>query len=205
MDTQARILDGTEQLFFRFGIKGITMDDIARNLGISKKTIYQFFEDKNALVQSLIGTHLQRNEKRMCALPEQSENAIHEIILTMEHMVEMFKRTNPAMFHDLMKYHPAAYATFQDFRRKKLYDIISKNLERGIKEKLYRPDIHIPTLAILRLEEVQMSFDPSIFEGVARALHEVHHELIKHFLFGISTVKGHKLVNEYLNINENDL
>src|ERR1700752_3026143 len=103
-----RILDGSGELFLKAGIRSVTMDDIAKHLGMSKKTIYQFFKDKNELVMALVKKKLQDDEDQMCALISQSGNVIEEMINMMKCSEEIFSRINPIVIHDLQKYHPDA-------------------------------------------------------------------------------------------------
>src|SRR6195952_2956104 len=93
-----RIISGGEELFLQAGIKSVTMDDIARHLGMSKKTIYQFFGDKNELVVSLVKNRMQEDEKEMNAIMESSENVIEEMIKMMKCSEEILSRANPIVF-----------------------------------------------------------------------------------------------------------
>lgn len=199
-----RIVENAEEMFFKYGIKTITMDDIARQLGMSKKTIYQHFEDKDKLVELLIANHIAKNTTEICSYQTIAKDAIHEVILSMKHLGEMFSKINPTMFYDLFKYHHESWKLFREFKNTKLAQFIESNLKRGINEKLYRNDISIKTLAKLRIEEVEMGFNQDVFPPDQFKIVEVQIELLKHFLLGISSIKGHKMVNNYMNITEID-
>ncbi|MFN5794805.1 MAG: TetR/AcrR family transcriptional regulator [Bacteroidota bacterium] len=199
-----RIIESAEEMFFRYGIKSITMDDIAKQLGMSKKTIYQHFSDKDKLVESLIREHITRNTSKMCHFKASAKNAIEEVLYTMKHLGEMFSKINPTMFYDLFKYHHESWKIYKDFKDKYIASIVEANLARGIQEKLYRSDIHIKVLAKLRIEQVEMGFNQDIFPSDQFSLVEVQIEMLKHFLLGISSIKGHKLVNAHMNILEHD-
>lgn len=199
-----RIIESAEEMFFRYGIKSITMDDIAKQLGMSKKTIYQHFSDKDKLVESLINEHIKRNTSQMCHFQSSAKNAIEEVLNTMKHLGEMFSKINPTMFYDLFKYHHESWKIYKNFKDKNLASMVEANLARGIQEKLYRSDIHLKALAKLRIEEVEMGFNQDIFPSDQFSLVEVQIEMLKHFLLGISSIKGHKLVNTYMNILEHE-
>ncbi|MDB5145664.1 MAG: hypothetical protein JWQ66_4377, partial [Mucilaginibacter sp.] len=109
MSQTERIISGGEELFLKAGIKSVTMDDIAKHLGMSKKTIYQFFKDKNELVFALVRKKLQDDEDQMCAIISKSGNVIEEMINMMKCSEEIFSRINPIVIHDLQKYHPEAW------------------------------------------------------------------------------------------------
>jgi AcrR family transcriptional regulator len=204
MEPKDKIMLGAEELFFKFGIKSMTMDDIARHLGMSKKTIYQFFEDKDALVTYLVNEHIKKNEKEMCVFAESSKNAIHEVFISLTHINEMFSKANPLLFHDMQKYHVTAWNSFKSFKDGCLTKIVVDNLKRGISEGLYREDINIKILAHMRVHEIEMTFNPYIFPPTQFNMLEVMQQLLKHFLLGICTLKGHRLVNKYLEITEKE-
>src|ERR1700744_2493142 len=151
MEQIERIIRGGEELFMQAGIKSVTMDDIARHLGMSKKTIYQFFKDKNELVIALIKMKLQDDECQMAEIISGSGNVIEEMINMMKCSEEMFARINPIVIHDLQKYHPEAWKQFQDFKMKVLVQTMEDLLEKGTKQGYIRPDIDIKVLARMRM------------------------------------------------------
>src|SRR4051812_9298045 len=96
-ETGTRIKEKAHELFMRYGLRSVSMDDIANGLGMSKKTIYQYYADKDELVLGVIDDELTRN-KRVCELDrERSDNAIHEIFLAMDMVVELFSSMNPSL------------------------------------------------------------------------------------------------------------
>ncbi len=106
METEIRILAGAEELFSRFGIKNVTMDEIARHLGMSKKTIYLHYIDKNKLVQEVVNRMIQAHDHQCKEFESKSENAINEIFLIMNYMNAFFSQMNPNLFFDMQRYHP---------------------------------------------------------------------------------------------------
>ena len=111
-----RIIQGGEELFLTAGIKSVTMDDIAKHLGMSKKTIYQFFKDKNELVIALTKKKLKEDEDQVAEIISRSGNVIEEMINMMKCSEEIFSRINPIVIHDMQKYHPDAWKQFQNFK-----------------------------------------------------------------------------------------
>ena len=103
MKTKDRILKGAEELFFKYGIKSITMDDISKHLAISKKTIYHYFEDKNEVVETLMKERMRANECEVEDIAKESENVIAEVFGLMKHISTMFSQMNPNLFYDLQK------------------------------------------------------------------------------------------------------
>jgi AcrR family transcriptional regulator len=204
IQTRQRILEGTQELFFRHGVKSVTMDDVASHVGMSKKTIYSSFRDKNDLVTGLAEMELDCQRTDLDDIHRKSDNAIDEIMKIMNMLSRSFSKMNPSLFYDLQRFHPSAWKKFREFKDKKLRGFIEDNLKRGIKQHLYRRDLNIRILARLRLAELEFGFDPVAFPPDQFNVREVQLELIDHFLHGITTLKGHKLINKYKHITEEE-
>ncbi|MFN8153956.1 MAG: TetR/AcrR family transcriptional regulator [Bacteroidia bacterium] len=197
MELEQRIMAGAEELFCRFGIKNVTMDDIARHLGMSKKTIYQHFEDKNKIVMAMIIWSIEDHTRQFSDFEHQAKNAIEEILLTMNYMKGVFARTNPNMFFDMQRYHPDVWQVFRKFKEEKVLEMVLRNLEKGRTQGLYRMDFNLRIIARLRLEEIELAMNPFAFPADKYNMHDVQVQILDHFLHGICTVKGHKLLNKY--------
>ena len=187
MEPKERILRGAEELFFRYGIKSITMDDIARHLCISKKTIYQSFQDKD----------------EVCKLSSSAPNIIEEIFQIMDHLTTTFGQINSNVFYDLQKYHPKSWDLFKKFKENCIQKAMEDALIKGITDGIVRPDISTKILAKLRMEEVEMGFNPELFPPDKFNILDVQLALIDHFLHGICTLEGHKLVIQHKLLKEN--
>jgi len=197
-----RIIDGAAELFLQAGIKSVTMDDIARHLGMSKKTIYQFFQDKNELVLALVTKRLKDDEKEMSQLISKSTNVIEEMIAMMKCSEEIFSRANPIVIHDMQKYHPDAWKQFQNFKSGVIVRTLEELLTKGIKQGYIRPDIDVKVIARMRVMQVEMGFNASLFPIAEFNTWKVQQQMLEHFNYGICTLKGYKLLNQYKNINE---
>lgn len=204
MDNKARILQGAHELFFRYGIKSVTMDDIARHLGMSKKTIYQFYTDKDEIVFTLSSATQEMHSKSFAGIAANAKDPIDEILQTMRHMAVMFSTMNPNLFYDLQKYHPKSWENFKNFKEKFMMQLVINNLEKGKKQGLYRPDIDPAVIARLRIEEVEMGMNPVIFPPDKFKLVDVEVALLDHWMHGICTLKGHKLINKYRQVTEEE-
>jgi AcrR family transcriptional regulator len=204
METKERILKGAEELFFKYGIKSVTMDDIAKHLAVSKKTIYQFFEDKNELVETLLSVKLKEDECEFQAIANNSENMIVEVFNMMKHMGVVFAKINPSIFYDLQKYHPNAWKQFKVFKQETMAKMVEASIERGMKEGLVRNDINAKVISRLRIEQVELGFNSEIFPPDRFKMVDVQLAMIDHFLHGICTLKGHKLINKYKQVTEEE-
>jgi AcrR family transcriptional regulator len=197
-----RIIQGGEELFLKAGIKSITLDDIARHLGMSKKTIYQFFKDKNELVIALVKKKLKEDEEQITDIISKSTNVIDEMINMMKCSEDIFSRINPIVIHDMQKYHPEAWTEFQKFKADVIVSTLEELLTKGIRQGYIRPDIDVRIMAMMRVSQVEMGFNTSIFPLAEFNPWKVQVQFLEHFNYGICTLKGYKLLNQYKNINE---
>ena len=202
METKDRILAKAKELFMLYGVKSITMDEIAAQLGVSKKTIYQFFSDKDQLVFSVMQEELEDSRENCLRCSSGSENAIHECFLNLDRFVEHVREMNPALLYDLKKFHPEAFHMVSSFKTSFFLDMVRKNLEAGIRQGLYRADIHVEVIARFRVNSVYLIFSPEFTESSGLSLLDLQQELFLHFLHGIATAKGEQLVQKYLKERE---
>ena len=117
MEPQEKILKTALSLFFKYGIKHVTMDDIAKELGISKKTIYQFYKEKDDLITQLCAVEIKSQRCGFEEVAKQSSDALHEIMLISEQMMQMLQGVNPVFFKDLQKFYPSVYEMFNNFKK----------------------------------------------------------------------------------------
>ena len=173
------------------------MDEIANQLGISKKTIYQSFADKDELVDEVITDLLLFNKERCNKDRFNADNAIQEVFLAMEMVDEMFENMNPTILYDLERNHPHTFKKFQHHKHSFLFMVIKENIERGKKEELYRADINTDVVTKIRLETIMLPFDQEIFPKNKFNLVDLEQQMIEYYLFGIATIKGYKLITKY--------
>lgn len=197
MDVKERILTKAADLFMRYGIRSITMDEIASQLGISKKTIYQFFTDKDDMVSAVIEQEVMRNEAECAQFRDHATDAVHEIFLALEDLDEMLKYTNPLMLYDLEKHHPKAFQKIKGYKYQFLYNALLDNLQRGIREGIYRSDFQTDIVAKNRIESAFLIFNPDLFPHSRYKMSEVSYELAMLFLHGVVSPEGKKLIEKY--------
>ena len=194
---QERILNKSRELMFQTGVKHVTMDDLATQLGISKKTIYQYYKDKDALVSSVVENELA-NHALICNQSMQAaDNAVHEIFLLMTVIQEMFNRMNPLALFEIEKYYPLAFEKIKNHKDDFIFSMISKNLEKGIAEGLYRKDVDVTILSKYRLETSLIPFNIHVFHPSKFDMLKVNLQIIEHFVYGVATLEGHKLMDAY--------
>jgi AcrR family transcriptional regulator len=192
-----RIQIKAHEMFLQYGIRSVSMDDIAAQLGISKKTLYQYYTDKDELVDAVLQYEIQHGQQDCQKCFRDSKDAVEEIFLTMERIVEQFRNMNPMVLYDLQKFHFNAFQKFLKYKNDFLLDVIRKNIERGISEELFRPEINADILSRFRLESMMIAFNMNVFPPRKYNLADVTLEIIEHYLFGLATLKGHNLILKY--------
>lgn len=197
MEPQERIVNKAHELFMRYGIRSVSMDEVANHLGISKKTIYQFYADKDALVEDVIDIEVKANQCECTLHKQKSENAIQEIFMAVDMMLEVVSKINPTVLFDLEKYHPKAFKKHNEFKNNFLYTIIKENLDWGKAEGLYREELKTDILARFRLASIFLVFNPEFFPLGKHSLPGVITEITDNFLNGLVSAKGLKLIQKY--------
>ena len=192
-----KIITESIALFLNYGIKSVTMDDIAKHLGMSKKTIYQHFKDKEEMIILATDQYFKNEHERMDGIEAGSENAVEALHNLTICLREQLKNAKANVLFDLKKYYVNAWNKYKRFKRDVIYESVINNLKRGITEGLYRSDLNVEILAQLRIGEIEMSFNWEYFPDDKFTLVDVHEQLLKHFTYGILSEKGFKLFENY--------
>jgi len=198
-EVKEKILTEAEALFLRYGFKSITMDDVARELGVSKKTLYQFFADKNDLVHQCVDHYLE-NMNNACRLIIASKemDAIEVMLQIAEQVRQMIKQVNPSSVYDLKKYFKSAWDKLEADRRGFIKHTIKENLELGMKKGLYRKDLDVEVTVSIYVYLIGMLTDPDHYEHQGMDIKTMQMEIIKYHLQSICTPKGMEMLEEKL-------
>jgi TetR/AcrR family transcriptional regulator, cholesterol catabolism regulator len=197
MEIKERIQGKAHELFMRFGVRSVSMDDIATQLGMSKKTIYQYFADKDELVDAVMDDEVSQTHADCDLCRRSSKDAIDEIFLSMEQIQEQFSQLNPMVLYDMEKFHPRAFGKFKKMKDEYLQQVVAANIKRGIKEELYRSEIHVEMMSRYRVETMMVPFAMAASAPAKFNLATVTQETMEHFLYGLATLKGYKLITKY--------
>lgn len=196
-DVKKKILKGAESLFMKYGVRSISMDDIARHLSVSKKTLYQHFADKEDIVTNTCQTHIEDMSREFEEIWKNSKNAIDELARISICLKQNSEEMNPSLLFDLQKYHPRAWNVWLNHKNNFIRESVIRNLEQGIAEGYFRPEIDKEVIATMRLELVQLAFDEDIFPASRFKLPDVQMQIFDHFVHGLVTEKGRKLYQKY--------
>jgi AcrR family transcriptional regulator len=197
MEAKERIMVKAEELFMQYGIRSVSMDDIANSLGMSKKTLYQYYADKDELVEAVVESHITGIQDDCLDCRKDAKDAIHEIFISLERIMEEFNNMNPMLLYDMEKFHFKAYQRFREHKDKFLAQIIRDNIEWGISDELYRADFNIDIMCKFRIESMMIPFNVALFPPGKYNLATLSEQIIEHFVYGMASIKGHKLIQKY--------
>lgn len=197
-DEMKSILLKVRELYNRYGVKSITMDDVARELGISKKTIYQYVTDKDDLVGKFVGNEITMRQEEICKCFNTGFNAIEELFELSIFMNKLIRDQNPATDHDLKKYYPHHYQKMVNVRRERIFNYIFQNLNKGKEEGLYRPEIDSEIISKLYLSRVETIHLNDLFTVEEFTSMRLFIELLNYHIRGIATEKGIDVLNKKL-------
>lgn len=183
-----RILD----IFLRCGIRSLTMDDIAAELKISKKTLYTFVKDKKDLVNKVMALNCAEDKSCCEVMTKESENAIDEILRISKHVGGKLQAVHPSVHYDLRKYYPAAWETMQQYHHNFVLTCIQENIERGIKEGFYRENINAEIISRIYISKIDIVFNADVFPPTQYNFLDVYAEMLVYHMHGIASPKGLK-------------
>lgn len=190
MDTLEKILSKAEELFFTYGVKNTTMDDLSRALGASKKTLYQFVTDKADLVNRTMEGHLKLEQSQIEEILKQAPNAIEEQLSIARHVTGHMKGINPAIVSDMLRFYPAAWQKFTDYKMTFIYNVMLNNMKRGMEEGLYRDDLNPDILAKIYIARMDLIIDQKLFPFAKYDFVSVYSETLNYHMHGIASAKG---------------
>lgn len=198
MDLKNKVIAESGCLFIKFGIKSISMDDISNRLGISKKTLYQVVNDKEELVKKAMEQHMNLEIQELKEISINSFDAIDEMVKVTHHVLDFFKRLNPVTQYDLEKYYRDYYIKMKKHHFEFIYAVIKTNLEKGIKQKIYRTDIDTDIISRLYIIKAMAILDDEIFPEALYEKAAIFKEHMIYHLRGIISENGLSLFNQHI-------
>jgi len=177
-------------VFMQYGIKSVTMDDMARHLGVSKKTIYGYVKDKNDLVRQTLLFQCKLEKDTIAGISEKNLSAIDEMFEIGKFVTSLLKGLHPAIHYDLEKYHAEAFREVQKAHESHIYTCMVANLKKGIKEGHYRKDLNADVIAKIYMRKIDVVFDPQIFPPSEIAFEDVYAILFRYHILGVASTKG---------------
>ncbi|TXB63928.1 TetR/AcrR family transcriptional regulator [Vicingus serpentipes] len=203
MDKHHHVIAEITKLFMKLGIKSLTMEDIARHVGISKKTLYLFVSDKNDLVKKGISLMIEHEKQTLSSAREESVNAIDELIGVTKCVSSEIGEIHPSVIFDLQKYHPEAWKLLENHKKAFIHSMMLDNLKRGIKEGYYRENINPEIIANIYIGMVDNILNPENPINKTLSIDKMHTEIIRYHIRGIANDKGLTYLKEALKNVEN--
>ncbi|NQX96446.1 MAG: TetR/AcrR family transcriptional regulator [Flavobacteriales bacterium] len=190
MEKKIEIIGAALELFMKYGIKSLTMDDIARHLHISKKTLYLYVSDKKELVKKGMELAIEDEQLMLCESIKLSKTAIDELVEITKCVSSRLREMHPSVLYDIQKYHPLAWKLLMEHKKEFIYGVMLDNLKRGVKEKYYRKNINPGVIAsiYITMMDTIMNSDSSISKKMS--IEKLHLEVINYHLNGVCNQKG---------------
>lgn len=202
MDIQAQtIYSRTLDLFFTYGIRSLTMDELASQQGISKKTLYQHVRNKTHLVQEVFQYFIDRQKASINQINYENLNAIDELHKIYQHTCKQLQGMNPNIDFELKKYYPDSWELFQDYKHNFIYQHSIRNLNKGIQEGLYRSDFDHHIITTYYVARIDIFTDNSLFSPKEYSYNQILEELFKYHIRGIGSYKGIAYLEEKGSLN----
>ncbi len=196
MEVRERIIVESGELFGKYGIRSMTMDALAEEMGISKRTIYERFKDKDTLLLEVIKHYKNQTREQAYDLIDKSDNVIEALFRIIKLTISQVAQMNPIFFHDFKKYHKGVFKEFAHPGDIRDYSITQKLFETGIEQGVFRDDLHLDIVnrALHSLFDL-FGHDSSLVEAGFDRRDLFEHMIIPYFR-GLSTKKGRKLLQE---------
>ena len=193
------IIDQVSELYQQYGIKSITMDDVARELGMSKKTLYNYVSNKDDLVGHYVD-HITRERKcHVDQIKSQNMNAIEEFFAVNEHVKHMLQKYNPSPDYDLKKYYPHHYRKLREIRRNNMFRAVKENMDKGKHEGLYREDLDVDIISRVHVSRIENSYANEMFDISELTSWRFIREMMVYHIRGIANEKGIDFFYQKLN------
>jgi AcrR family transcriptional regulator len=189
VELRKKIIEVATKLFRLRGIRAVTMDDIAREGGMSKKTIYQEFKDKSQLVYEAFSAFLERDECRLKEIFDQEDGVIEHFIQVSGFMRERYAGMNPLILNEIRRYYPQSWKRFEEFKKGHAMKSMVQIMERGRRLGYFREGINVEILAAMRMEQITFDYE-SFPTGLEYSMGELQYQIFDHFIHGILTDKG---------------
>lgn len=200
-EQQEKWLKRVEALFFKLGIKSLTMDDVARELGISKKTLYAFVESKDDLVSKVMDRHIAEQCRCDEAMHIESTDAVDQMIRVINQIIGETSQMKPNLVHEMQKYHREVWNRINDFQQTYILNMARQNLEWGRNEGLYRLDFDLETAARFYIAGAMSIFDEQYFPKPPYTFDGLFREFIINYLYSIVSEKGLEILKTKLRAN----
>lgn len=190
------ILRQTGEIFLKYGIRSVSMDDICRELGLSKKTLYQYVANKKELIKMILDLTIHERIEKIWQHEDQEMNAIDSLLETSKAINKEFTDQNTSAIFDLEKYYPDLYREFLKKRTEIIFKVIKNNIKLGIQQGLYRDNLDVDLVALLYVKKLEDITDSESMLGKKISFNKIFDVMFENHIRGISNKKGVKYFEE---------
>lgn len=201
MDQKDLILGKSDELYMRYGIRSVSMDDIARELGISKKTLYQYFNNKADLIEQVFELHIEQEKALMAGFRKEAGDAIDEMMRIARHVIQLLRELPPTTVFDLKKYYREVWVKMEALQQRHVYRVIRENLKWGMDQGLYRKDIDPDIVAKIYVGKTSVVADEELFPSSDYNMQDLFREYIMYHVHGIASPKGLQVLEDHLDVS----
>lgn len=194
---QQFLFQKSAELFKKHGVKNLTMDDVAKELGMSKKTIYRFVQDKADLVRKAMEIYLAGDKEQLEAIVRKSENAVEGMIQMIAYFFNQVTEFDTSALVDIQKYYQDSWEMYNDYRYKYVLSLIADNLRNGIKQGFYRNDFDADIISKIYISAVDVLIDQRLFPSKKYAFIDIYKEFLKYHLRGVVSPKGLEYLEQH--------
>lgn len=195
------ILKKAIEMFNRYGLRPVTMDDIAREMSISKKTLYKYFANKEELVTRAVVKMFEEISGNMTQLLEHKGNAIDMLFSMDEVICSTIERHDPSMQFQLERYYPEVSAMLEGLKKETVFKMMENNISRGKKEGLFREELDAQVVTYLYYSRAQLMMEEDMGPFKDRPITDVMREILIYHVRGIANENGLKYLEEKLKIS----
>lgn len=205
METKQRIISEACTLFFSNGIRSVTMDDIAKHIGISKRTIYDNFNDKDELVRAVLEFHKEKMIEFRSDVIKKSNNFFEIIFTVLYFSINHFGKIHQSLFYDIKKYHSKIWDDLNSSEDKESLEMTIELLKQGQSQELIRDDINVEIVSIILNYQLKTISNEEVFSTDKFSKADVFKNIIVNFARGIASEKGIKIIDKLVKEKENEL
>ncbi len=196
-DVKKRIIQESLKLFMKYGVKSITMNEIAQSCGISKRTLYENFEDKDELLSICVKTMNAHTRNENQLLEDKSKNVLDFFMQSVQQFGEKTSQVNPNFFRELNKFHPNIAKEQLEHVENTVIPDMTELIQKGIAEGVFRTDINIELIIRLLLSQFDSIINSDFIEKVKVPVTEIFQTVVLHFVRSIATSKGLKNIEAF--------
>jgi AcrR family transcriptional regulator len=205
MDQKEKILQHASQKFLTVGIRNVTMDSLATELSVSKRTIYELFGDKDKLVIESLRFMILENNKEFLKIIEVADNVVEAIFLITKRQDEMRKQFPVVFMEDIKRYFPLVQASFYSCKSNlKQFSATFTMLEKGVKEGIFRKDLQIELVDNFIHEIISLIHTSERIRVLNPGDKDVFNNIFLPYLRGICTNKGLNLIDKFFEEESNN-